>query len=57
MLKPYVLLLIAGLVAPVLGWSQQDEAVLFTVDEIPVYQSEFEYIYTKTKWQTSDLLS
>jgi peptidyl-prolyl cis-trans isomerase SurA len=48
MLKPYVLLLIAGLVAPVLVWSQQDDTVLFSVDGIPVYQSEFEYIYSKT---------
>jgi peptidyl-prolyl cis-trans isomerase SurA len=31
-----------------LGFSQSDDPVLFTVDELPVHVSEFKYIYTKT---------
>lgn len=46
--KRFFLLLTFALALPALIWAQKTDPVLFTVDGVPVHQSEFVYIYSKT---------
>ncbi|MCB0578476.1 MAG: peptidylprolyl isomerase [Phaeodactylibacter sp.] len=48
MAKHYLFLLAALAFLPLTSWAQKDDPVLFTVEDTPVHQSEFVYIYTKT---------
>ncbi|MCO6479863.1 MAG: peptidylprolyl isomerase [Phaeodactylibacter sp.] len=54
MAKHCFLLLAALFFLPLAGWAQKDDPVLFTVEDTPVRQSEFVYIYTKTNGKNAD---
>ncbi|MCB0551035.1 MAG: peptidylprolyl isomerase [Phaeodactylibacter sp.] len=54
MAKHYFILLAALLYLPMTTWAQKDDPVLFTVENTPVHQSEFVYIYTKTNGKNAD---
>ena len=54
MAKPHVILWVALLYLPFTIWAQKDDPVLFTVEDTPVHQSEFVYIYTKTNGKNAD---
>ncbi len=54
MAKHCFLLLAALLYLPLATWAQKDDPVLFTVEDTPVHQSEFVYIYTKTNGKNAD---
>ena len=54
MAKRYFILLAALLYLPMTTWAQKDDPVLFTVENTPVHQSEFVYIYTKTNGKNAD---
>ena len=46
--KRFFFLLAALLYLPLSIWAQKDDPVLFTVEDTPVHESEFVYIYSKT---------
>lgn len=48
MAKRHFILLAALLYLPLMAWAQKEDPVLFTVEDTPVHESEFVYIYTKT---------
>jgi len=54
MAKHYFLLLLAVAALPLAAWAQKEDPVLFTVEDTPVHQSEFVYIYTKTNGKNAD---
>lgn len=54
MAKRYFFLLLAVAILPLAMLAQKDDPVLFTVENTPVHQSEFVYIYTKTNGKNAD---
>lgn len=53
-MKYRVLLTICTLLIVQSLFAQKDDPILFSVDEVPVYLSEFKYIYAKTNGQKAD---
>ncbi|MCB0616648.1 MAG: peptidylprolyl isomerase, partial [Phaeodactylibacter sp.] len=48
MAKRQFILFAALLYLPLMAWAQKDDPILFTVEDTPVHESEFVYIYSKT---------
>ena len=54
MAKRHFFLLAAIFLLPLAVWSQKDDPILFTVEDTPIHQSEFVYIYSKTNGKKAD---